>query len=813
MKRTFMIGCMLCLLLYLALTALPMSVASEEVAEDATSGNWDTNITWSFDQATGTLTISGTGKMKDCWPSYDAYPWAVFRTEIRSLVIEDGVTFISQDAFRGCTSLTNVSIADSVTEMGPRVFQDCTALTNIVFPKNLTIISGSTLEGCSALATVHIPEGVVQISSFAFRGCTSLGAVDFPETLKYIQGSVFSGCTGLTSVTFPKGVFSISDYAFKDCTGLQKLVFVGNAPRIGSYTFEGVKLQAFFPIEDATWYESNVLTDYQLNILWTGSENPGNEEINLFAGTCGRSVRWKLEDGVMTIFGSGPMEYVPWGMHQKKITKVIIEDGVSSIYNSAFYYCSNMTDITIPTSVTKIGGAAFYRCKGLTGITIPDGVTSMGSIVFAGCENLKEISLPDSMTKIANRAFEDCVALTYIKLPDNMEAIADRTFWGCTGLQKIQLPKNLRVIGESAFYNCNQLKEITIPERVHTIKDTAFAHCTSLNVIYFRGNEPDIQGFAAFSKVDAYLYYPSNNPTWTKNSPHTTTNGYLKLMPYGVSGVQINGEPEGETVTLLAINTQHLKGQTRVWVNGVEYPVEIGTDTSYVHLPEEAGVKVGMFVTTYTYHEGDGQDIHTQYPTGMQTWVVKEYPSNAGFYAQGVLLDDILQYAGSSIRISGNKGIRMITAIEKSRKNELIDGGVSGYTLVEYGTALCWAKDLEGGKPMTLGQPYVKSNYAYKYGVADPVFATTDDMIQYTNVLVGFTQDQCKEDIAMRPYMTLVNYQGFRVTLYGGIVYRSIGYIAYQNRNAFQPKTNAYNFVWEIIHHVYGDQYDADYKG
>ena len=228
---------------------------------------------------------------------------------------------------------------------------------------------------------------------------------------------------------------------------------------------------------------------------------------------------------------------------------------------------------------------------------------------------------------------------------------------------------------------------------------------------------------------------------------------------------------------------------------------------------KEESLKAGMFVTTYTYHEGDGQDIHTQYPTGMNVWTIKKNNNDDGYSVQGSGLNDVLQYAGSSIRISGNKGIRMITAVPEFTKYDLIDGGVSGYTLVEYGTALCWAKDLEGGKPMTLGQPYVKSNYAYKYGGADPIFATVDKKIQYTNVLVGFSLDQCKDDVAMRPYMTLVNYKGFRVTLYGGIVYRSIGYIAYQNRNAFQPKTNAYNYVWEIIHHVYGDQYDADYKG
>ena len=114
---------------------------------------------------------------------------------------------------------------------------------------------------------------------------------------------------------------------------------------------------------------------------------------------------------------------------------------------------------------------------------------------------------------------------------------------------------------------------------------------------------------------------------------------------------------------------------------------------------------------------------------------------------------------------------------------------------------------------MTLGQSYVKSNYAYKFGVADPVFATTDDLVQYTNVLVGFTLDQCKDDIAMRPYIILTDANGYQITIYGGIVYRSIGYIAYQNRTVFKPDSSSYDYVWDIIHHVYGDQYDADYKG
>ena len=176
-------------------------------------------------------------------------------------------------------------------------------------------------------------------------------------------------------------------------------------------------------------------------------------------------------------------------------------------------------------------------------------------------------------------------------------------------------------------------------------------------------------------------------------------------------------------------------------------------------------------------------------------------------------LQNLLQYSGCSIRITGNKGIRMITSINKSTRSALMGDGLAGYTLVEYGTALCRAGTSGSSVSLVLGGTGVKSNHAYKKGVSDPIFKDTGSLIQYTNVLVGFTDEDCREDIAMRPYIILADETGETVTIYGGIVYRSIGYIAWQNRNAFTPGSAAYEYVWNIIRYVYGDQYDADYKG
>ena len=78
---------------------------------------------------------------------------------------------------------------------------------------------------------------------------------------------------------------------------------------------------------------------------------------------------------------------------------------------------------------------------------------------------------------------------------------------------------------------------------------------------------------------------------------------------------------------------------------------------------------------------------------------------------------------------------------------------------------------------------------------------------------MGFQDEHLNKDIAMRPYMKLQDAQGKTVVVYGGTVYRSIGFVAYQNRNAFKPGTASYSYVWGIIHKAYGKQFDAEFKG
>jgi hypothetical protein len=137
-------------------------------------------------------------------------------------------------------------------------------------------------------------------------------------------------------------------------------------------------------------------------------------------GTAG-DLTWKLtSDGTLTISGAGAMpnyeqktvDYTtdsPW--FRLDFASLVIESGVTTIGNWAFFNCDGMTSVTIPDSVETIGFNAFYHCDGLTGVTIPDSVTTIGSWAFYYCGHLTSVTIPDSVTVIGTQAFDGCGSL------------------------------------------------------------------------------------------------------------------------------------------------------------------------------------------------------------------------------------------------------------------------------------------------------------------------------------------------------------------------------------------------------------------
>ena len=189
------------------------------------------------------------------------------------------------------------------------------------------------------------------------------------------------------------------------------------------------------------------------------------------SGACGENLTWTLDAaGTLTVSGTGAMEDyhiykdMPWYQSRDSIKAVVVESGVTTIGEYAFYDCSSLTGITIPEGVTAIGDSAFDGCRSLTSITIPESVTTIGEHAFSGCSGLTGITIQEGVTTIGEAAFLRCSSLTSITIPEGVTAIGEAAFDGCSSLSSITIPEGVTAIGYRAFSGCSSLKDVSITD-------------------------------------------------------------------------------------------------------------------------------------------------------------------------------------------------------------------------------------------------------------------------------------------------------------------------------------------------------------
>ncbi len=195
---------------------------------------------------------------------------------------------------------------------------------------------------------------------------------------------------------------------------------------------------------------------------------------------------WVLEfDGTLTISSDAGMS--GWtnngrSTYSSRVISVVIESGVTSICDQAFYNCTKLTSVSIPDGVTSIGYRAFAFCEKLSSITIPDGVTLIGQVAFSNCKSLTSITIPSSVETIEHSAFYNCSRVETVTFDSNsvLETINNDTFNNCWSLTSITIPSSVKNIGSTAFCNCTSLAIVTIESCATTIADSAFSNTPAL---------------------------------------------------------------------------------------------------------------------------------------------------------------------------------------------------------------------------------------------------------------------------------------------------------------------------------------------
>ena len=357
------------------------------------------------------------------------------------------------------------------------------SITSLIINNGVTRIGGDAFNGYTNLTSVTIPNSVTSIGFYAFYGCNSLPLVTIPNSVTSIEGSAFEGCTGLTSVSIPNSVTSIGNTAFRGCTDLISVTIGNSVTSIGNSAFDGCN-----NITTVTWNARNC-----------NSCNFGSQVLSI---TFGEEVE-NIPNNICS------------GMNQ--LNTLSIPNSVTSIGNSAFDGCTNLTSVTINSNSivsqtytsrsnlrnifgnqvteyiigndgTSIGQYAFYGCTGLTSVTIPNSVTSIGGSAFSGCTGLTSITIPNSVTSIASDAFSGCTGLTSIDIPNSVTSIEDGAFSGCTGLTSVTIPNSVTSIGNYAFSGCSGLTYVTIGDSVTSIENATFSGCTNISSVTLNSN-------------------------------------------------------------------------------------------------------------------------------------------------------------------------------------------------------------------------------------------------------------------------------------------------------------------------------------
>lgn len=225
---------LLCLLLSVCLS-FSLFLTCVNASNIVDSGKCGENATWTLDD-NGVLTISGKGKTASYYnegPVDDGFSPFYENTNIKSVVVESGITEIGEYTFHSCYNLTDVSLPDTLSVIDDCAFYGCKSITSLDIPDSVTEIGWFAFKKCSSLGKIDVPESVRVIGRGAFQDCTGLSSVSILGSDVYVAYESFSGCTGLTTL---KTACGVSEKSFEGCTSLREATIDGY---VGVSAFSG----------------------------------------------------------------------------------------------------------------------------------------------------------------------------------------------------------------------------------------------------------------------------------------------------------------------------------------------------------------------------------------------------------------------------------------------------------------------------------------------------------------------------------------------------------------------------------------------
>ena len=360
-------------------------------------------------------------------------------TSVKEVTIPKGILTVSNSAFEGCSGLTDVTIAAKT--INAKAFAECTNLKAVKMEEGVTTIQGMAFAN-TQISAVTIPstlttagttkEGTIEKGPFAGTMIATVhgqtedsteaqeGATILPETKK-IPDNLFLGCTSIIDVQIPETVTEIGQKAFKDASSVENVTFAVNTENGKVKGVEKIGISAF---DGCSSLRELVLPETVTEVLQGAFANEGA----LVKADMSRAASLKKWD------------------------------------KESFKGDTALAEVILPTAggITAIPDGAFAGCTSLTGekLKIPKNIVTITANAFKE-SGLKKLYIPNQVTTIGASAFEACKNLEDVHISNNISSISQSTFKNCEKLEKVEIPVKVTQIGTNAFYGSG-LKDVYI---------------------------------------------------------------------------------------------------------------------------------------------------------------------------------------------------------------------------------------------------------------------------------------------------------------------------------------------------------------
>ncbi len=625
MKKSLNKFCAVILSVTLILCSLSVNVFAA-----VTGGVCGESVNWCFDADSGVLSIDGTGDMADFLVS--SAPWYGNRESVKIVDITNGVTGIGNNAFYGCTAITDANIADSVTDIGNNAFRGCVNLSEVIIPEGTASIGAGAFYG-TGLKNIAIPASVNSIGENAFGWCSSIEKITVSaenssyssdeygvlfnknktQLIKFPNNSESSG------YVIPSTVENISDDAFENCNNLETVTISASVKTIGNGVFFNCDLKNVVVSGDNASYSNDAY-----GVLF----NKDKSELIYYPS--GNSVsQYVLPETVKTVNSDA--------FHNaSNLSSVILPDGMQGIGDYTFLFCDNLEYIHIPASVAVIGEeiADFtnaYICSESETSYAKEYADANG-YEFRICgehEAGRKIIASGACGETALWILYEDGELTVSGNGDMADFEEGGMPWNQYGeiIEKVTVNDGITHISDYAFYGCSNLKDVSIPVGIEHIGSAAFYGCESIENVNYGGKFIDWCGIifrTRYSNPAHYaekLFFDGKLVEGTVN--FEGIKGIASHIFAGYDAITDIVIDESSTINLASF--ADCKGLTNVIIpDNVKigaYAFDGCSNLEYIHIPASVTViGEGAFDNTTAYI---CSDIETSY--------AKEYAETNGY--------------------------------------------------------------------------------------------------------------------------------------------------------------------------------------